>query len=123
MYFGELKKQDAKNAFYQYGHAFYNTVASDRANAEKLIKSLADSREKFILSGILSMLQGDRKAAAASLKRAERMQIVSAEAIALYRKELPFVIGFFDKNGSLKSCIDTLQKLLQWKKGDFFEIF
>ena len=112
-YFSELKKQNAKNQFYSLGHAFYSTLASDRANAEKTIAALADSREKFILSGILAMLKGERKNAAAALRRAEKVQTASAEALALYRKELPLILGFFDKNGDMQDNISALRRLLR----------
>ena len=112
-YFSELKKQNAKNAFYIYGHAFYSTIASDRTQAEKIVAELDDCREKFVLSAILAMLKGDRRAASTALSRAGKLHAASKEAIALYRKELPLIIGFFDKNSSMQSNISTLKSLLQ----------
>lgn len=112
-YFSELKKQDAKNPLYIFGHALYSTAGADRANAEKIISALDNCREKFVLYGLLAMLDGKNKLASANFDRAEDEKSVSAEVLNLYRKELPVFIKMFDKTESMQSNIASLKELLK----------
>ena len=112
-YYSELKKQDAKKPLYLYGYALFSTVASERANAEKIINELPDSREKYILSGVLAILNGSSRNADRNFSKAANFASASPEVFALYRKELPNMVKMFEKTDSLKDNLNSLHKLLK----------
>ena len=112
-YYSELKKQDAKNPLYTYGYALFSTVASERVNAGKIISELPDSREKYILAGVLAILDGSNRNAANNFDKAANFASASPEVFALYRKELPKIVKMFEKTDSLKANLNTLNKLLK----------
>ena len=112
-YFNELKKQDGKNPLYIYGGALYETISSEPAKAEQIISKLADCKEKFILAGVVAMLNGKKSDSAAYLKQASKVASVSSAALSLYRKDLPFIIAILEQNNQMKSNISLLKSLLK----------
>lgn len=112
-YFSELKKQSPKNALYVYGYALYSSVASDRANAAKIISELKNGREKFILEGVLALLDGKKSVAADKFDDAEDYKFVSSDVKAIYAKDLPLIINLFNKKGEMSENLKNLQKLLK----------
>lgn len=112
-YFSELKKQNPKADLYIYGYALYSSVASDRANAAKIISELKNGREKFILEGVLAMLDGKKSAAADKFEKAEDYKFTNSEIKALYAKDLPLIMNLFSKQSAMSGNLKTLQNLLK----------
>ncbi len=112
-YFSELKKQSPANSLYVFGYALYSSASSDRANAEKIVSELKDSREKFILKGMLAMLEGKKSAASSAFKKAEKYNFISSDIKNLYASDLPLIMNLFDKNGEMADSLRTLKGLLK----------
>ncbi len=112
-YFNELKKQDGSNPLYIYGGALYETIASEPAKSVKLINSLADCKEKFILAGVAALLDNNKNLAADNFKKALKSASVSKEVFTLYQKDLPFIISILDKNNQMKDNISLLKDLIK----------
>lgn len=112
-YFSELKKNDSKNPLYQYGYALYTVVSAERSDAEKIIASLENSREKYILKGMLAMLNGNVKSASEAFDTAGRFTSASPEILTLYRQSMPLIINMFEQMEAMKNNVSNLKKLLK----------
>ena len=112
-YFNELKKQNSSNPLYIYGGALYETIASEPAKSVKLINSLADCKEKFILAGVAAMLDNNKTLASDNFKKASKTASVSKDVFALYQKDLQFIISILDKNNQMKDNISLLKELIK----------
>ena len=112
-YFSELAKQAPKNDLYTFGFALYSSVASERAAAAKNISNLKNSREKYILEGVLAMLDGKKSSAADSFKKAKKYEFLSTDIKNLYARDLPLIMNLFNKKGEMAETLHTLQSLLK----------
>lgn len=112
-YFSELKKQSSQNEYYTFGYALYSSVASDRANAAKIVSELKNSREKYILEGLIAMLDGKKSSASDNFKKAEKYDFVSSDIKKLYTKDLPLILNLFNQKGDMADNLRVLQELLK----------
>ena len=112
-YFSELKKQSPANDHYTFGYALYSSVASDRANAAKIVSELKNSREKYILEGVIAMLNGKKSAAEDCFEKAEDYKFISSDIKNLYAKDLPLIMNLFTKKGDMADNLKALQGLLK----------